>query len=68
MLVIGAIAGFMVYESYNADYKDLTLETCSYANTLTDIVNMQSKAMEVCRNMSEGELQRLNHLNCTLVE
>jgi len=68
LLVTGAIAGFMVYDKYNEEYKDLTVETCQYANTLTDIVNMQSTAMEQCRNMSEGELQRLNHLNCTLIE
>ena len=68
LLVIGAVAGFMIYEQYNETYKTLTLETCDYANTLTEIVNIQSGAMENCMNLSENSLKRLSPLNCSLVD
>ena len=68
LLVIGAVAGFMIYEQYNETYKTLTLETCGYANTLTNIVNIQSGAMENCMNLSENSLKRLSPLNCSLVD
>jgi len=68
VFVLGAVAGFMIYEQYNETYKTLTLETCGYANTLTEIVNVQSGAMENCMNLSENSLKRLSPLNCSLVD
>jgi len=68
VFVLGAITGFMIYEQYNDTYKTLTLETCDYANALTEIINVQSGAMENCMNLSENSLKRLSPLNCSLVD
>ena len=45
--------------------EDLTYDTCSYANLLTELVNKQSALLESVMGKPEFNLTRLEEINCT---
>ena len=64
ILLIGFVSGFATGYVYQGDfsYKQASIMTCNYANTLTNITNLCSATLKTYTNMN---YQVLNSLNCS---
>lgn len=69
-LTIITIMGFF-YISFNTSsldyYQSSAIQTCEYANNLTNIINSQSALLELVLNKSEKYV-RLDKLDCGLLK
>lgn len=64
--------GFLIFgvlqHQQDAGYEEASVQTCLYANNLTGLVNGQSEMLEVFMRLPEGNLTRLDKLNCSYLE
>ena len=56
--------GITIFEDNRTinEYQSLAVDTCSYANNLTEIINLQSDTLEM---HSTSKFDRLEYLNCS---
>jgi hypothetical protein len=67
-LFVGFLFGFGVYHNSDFHYKDASIMTCEYANKLTDIINNQSRSIELYAGHQMETFERLDKLNCSLLK
>ena len=51
-------------QAIDSYYKNITKEICNYANNLTEIVNLQTTALNL---YSDLNWTKMNNLNCSLI-
>jgi len=59
---LGTGAGMFIVLNQDFSYKDASIMTCEYANKLTNLVNDQTRSLELC--VKDANYTKLDLLNC----